>query len=40
MAIKHVAFAVLLGLFALSGCSASLSVGEPRVYYHHYYDRD
>ena len=26
MAIKHVAFAVLLGLFALSGCSTSVSV--------------
>ena len=40
MAIKYVVFAVLLGLFALSGCTASVSTDEPHVYVHHYDDRD
>jgi hypothetical protein len=40
MAIKYVAFALLLGMFALSGCAASVSVGEPHAYYYHHYYRD
>ena len=41
MAIKHLAFAVLMGVFALSGCTATVSTGEPHFYYHHYdHDND
>jgi len=40
MRIKHLAFAILVGAFALSACSASISTREPHVYYHHYDDDD
>jgi hypothetical protein len=42
MAIKHLAFAILVAVFALSACTATVSTtDEPHVYFHHYdHDND
>ena len=40
MTIKRIAFAILVGVFALSGCTATVTTREPHIYYHHYDDND
>jgi len=40
MAAKRLIFVVVAGMLALSACTASVSTGEPHVYYHHYDDND
>ncbi len=42
MTIKRIAFAILVGVFALSGCTATVTTTrEPHVYFHHYdHDND
>ena len=38
MAMKRITFAILVGVFALSGCTATVTTREPHVYFHHYDD--
>ena len=40
MTIKHLGLAILIGVFALSGCTATVVTREPHVYFHHYDDDD